>query len=337
MDPNVLSSRSRIAILGAGSVGSSIALCLILNPVASEVILVDPKVELRDAQVKDLGDATTYHGAVGGGGVKIRSGTHKDAGQCDVIVISAGAKQRHGESRTDLLGRNLHILRSAINDMKPFREDAVILIVANPVDVLTYFARKFSGLPEGQVLGSGTFLDSARLRGILAEKLDVDAGSVDGYVLGEHGETQMVGNIRSSCARPRINDASAKVAWSCVTIGAVPLEQCLLPNTVLDRKAIAKETREKAGKIIQAKGATAYGIGALTGSICKSILFDQRNVRPISHWIEEMECCLSLPVVLGRKGVLRTLRMPLNEEEQASLAESASALRGFISDAEKIP
>lgn len=97
-----------------------------------------------------------------------------------------------GESRTDLLGRNLHILRSAINDMKPFREDAVILIVANPVDVLTYFARKFSGLPEGQVLGSGTFLDSARLRGILAEKLDVDAGSVDGYVLGEHGETQMV-------------------------------------------------------------------------------------------------------------------------------------------------
>ncbi|KAF4565378.1 hypothetical protein EYR40_002629 [Pleurotus pulmonarius] len=318
MDPNVLTSRSRIAILGAGSVGSSIALCLILNPVASEVILVDPKVELRDAQVKDLGDATTYHGAVGGGGVKIRSGTHKDAGQCDVIVISAGAKQRHGESRTDLLGRNLHILRSAINDMKPFREDAVILIVANPVDVLTYFARKFSGLPEGQVLGSGTFLDSARLRGILAEKLDVDAGSVDGYVLGEHGETQMV-------------------AWSCVTIGAVPLEQCLLPNTVLDRKAIAQETREKAGKIIQAKGATAYGIGALTGSICKSILFDQRNVRPISHWIEEMGCCLSLPVVLGRKGVLRTLRMPLNEEEQASLAESASALRGFISDAEKIP
>ncbi len=122
-----------------------------------------------------------------------------------------------------------------------------------------------------------------------------------------------------------------------MTIGAVPLEQCLLPNTVLDRKAIAQETREKAGKIIQAKGATAYGIGALTGSICKSILFDQRNVRPISHWIEEMGCCLSLPVVLGRKGVLRTLRMPLNEEEQASLAESASTLRGFISDAEKIP
>ncbi|KAG9788795.1 hypothetical protein HRR83_008670 [Exophiala dermatitidis] len=313
MDPEITTAKSRIAVLGAGSVGSAIALCLILNPVASEVVLVDPNTALRDAQVKDLGDATTYHGAVGGGGVRIRGGTHKEAGQCDIVVISAGAKQRHGESRTDLLGRNLAILQSATNDMKPFREDTVILIVANPCDVLTYFAQKYSGLPKSQVIGSGTFLDSARLRGILSEKIGVDASSIDAYVLGEHGETQMV-------------------AWSCVTIGAVPLDQCLPPNVTLDRKAIARETKDKAAKIIEAKGATAYGIAALSASICKSILFDQRNVRPISHWVDELGCCLSLPVVLGRRGIVRSLNMPLAQEERDLLIQSADALKQIISE-----
>ncbi|KIX95104.1 uncharacterized protein Z520_09020 [Fonsecaea multimorphosa CBS 102226] len=316
MDPEVATDRSRIAILGAGSVGSAIALCLILNPVASEVLLVDPNTKQRDAQVKDLEDTTTYHGAVGGGGVRIRGATHKEAGQCDIVVISAGAKQRQGESRTDLLGRNLAILKSATDDMKPFREDTVILLVANPVDVLTYFCQKYSGLPQGQIIGSGTFLDSARLRGILAAKLGVDAGSVDAYVLGEHGESQMV-------------------AWSCVTIGAVPLDQCLLPGTSIDRKAVALETKDKAANIIEAKGATAYGIGALSAAICKSILFDQRNVRPISHWVDDLGCCLSLPVVLGRRGIVRSLNIPLNQEERALLLKSADTLRKLIQEAEQ--
>ncbi|KIW71764.1 L-lactate dehydrogenase [Phialophora macrospora] len=316
MAPEVVTNRSRIAILGAGSVGSAIALCLIMNPVASEILLVDPNTKQRDAQVKDLEDTTTYHGTVGGGGVRVRSATHKEAGQCDIVVISAGAKQRHGESRTDLLGRNLAILKSATDDMKPFREDTVILLVANPVDILTYFCQKFSGLPQGQIIGSGTFLDSARLRGILAAKLGVDAGSVDAYVLGEHGESQMV-------------------AWSCVTIGAVPLDQCLLPGTAIDRKAVATETKDKAAKIIEAKGATAYGIGALSAAICKSILFDQRNVRPISHWVDDLGCCLSLPVVLGRRGIVRSLKIPINQEEESLLLKSADVLRKLIQEAEQ--
>ncbi|OAL30948.1 L-lactate dehydrogenase [Fonsecaea nubica] len=315
MDPEVVTGRSRIAILGAGSVGSAIALCLILNPVASEILLVDPNTKQRDAQVRDLEDTTTYHGAVGGGGVRIRSATHREAGQCDIVVISAGAKQRHGESRTDLLGRNLAILKSATDDMKPFREDTVILLVANPVDILTYFCQKFSGLPQGQIIGSGTFLDTARLRGILAAKLGVDAGSVDAYVLGEHGESQMV-------------------AWSCVTIGAVPLDHCLPPGASIDRKAVALETKDKAAKIIEAKGATAYGIGALSAAICKSILFDQRNVRPISHWVDQLGCCLSLPVVLGRRGIVRSLSIPLDQEEKVLLDKSADALKKLIQEAE---
>lgn len=286
--------------------------------------------------------------------MRIRGGTHKEAGQCDIVVISAGAKQRHGgchalrvkvysgltvalsgESRTDLLGRNLSILKSATNDMKPYREDTVILIVANPCDVLTYFAQKYSGLPKSQVIGSGTFLDSARLRGILSEKIGVDASSIDAYVLGEHGESQMVSKGSLLVATLPRADEQPQVAWSCVTIGAVPLDQCLPPNVTIDRKAIAIETKDKAAKIIEAKGATAYGIGALSASICKSILFDQRNVRPISHWVDELGCCLSLPVVLGRRGIVRSFNMPLSQEESDLLTKSASTLKEFIAEAKE--
>lgn len=125
-----------------------------------------------------------------------------------------------------------------------------------------------------------------------------------------------------------------QVAWSCVTIGAVPLDECVPPGMTLDRKTIAAETKDKAARIIEAKGATAYGIGALTASICKSILFDQCNVRPISHWNDELSCCLSLPVVLGRRGIVRALNMPLNGEEKGLLADSANALKMLIAEAE---
>lgn len=127
-------------------------------------------------------------------------------------------------------------------------------------------------------------------------------------------------------------NVQTQVAWSCVTIGAVPLDQCLPPNVTLDRKAIARETKDKAAKIIEAKGATAYGIAALSASICKSILFDQRNVRPISHWVDELGCCLSLPVVLGRRGIVRSLNMPLAQEERDLLVQSADALKQIISE-----
>lgn len=195
--------------------------------------------------------------------------------------------------------------------MKPFRKDTVLLLVANPVDVLTYFARQFSGLPDHQVIGSGTFLDSARLRGILANKSEVAASSIDAYVLGEHGESQFV-------------------AWSLVSVGGVPLERALVNGTSIDRKAIAEETKNKATNIINNKGATNYGIGGVAASICKSVLFDQRNIRPVSFYQEEMDVCLSVPAVLGRQGIVRRVDMPLDEEEKAYLKESARALREVI-------
>lgn len=160
------SSSSSIAIIGAGSVGSAIAQTLLLRRLVADIILVDLKTELCQAQVQDLSDATYLHN------VRIRQGSHADASQADVIIISAGAKQRPDDTRIDLIDRNFKVLESIIGAMKPIRSDAVLVLVANPVDILTYFAQQLSGLPESQVLGSGTLLDSTRLRGTLARKLD---------------------------------------------------------------------------------------------------------------------------------------------------------------------
>ncbi|KAK7185054.1 hypothetical protein PSPO01_08966 [Paraphaeosphaeria sporulosa] len=268
---------SSIAIVGAGDVGATIAFSLIMNPVAGDILMVDPKEEVRDAQIQDLSDAT-FHGDTS---TQIRAGTHKEAGQCDNIVFT------------------------------PFAKHTILLLVANPVDVITYFAQKYSNLPKSQVIGSGTFLDSARLRGVLAAKAEVSASSIDAYVLGEHGESQFV-------------------AWSAASIGGVPLEQTLLPNTKLDKAAIAEDTKNKATSIIENKGATNYGIGAVTASICKSILSDQRNIRPVSHYQEDLGVCLSIPAVIGRQGLVRTIEVGLNEEEKTKLKKSVEALKEII-------
>lgn len=199
--------------------------------------------------------------------------------------------------------------------MKPFNSAAILLLIANPVDILAYFALQYSGLPSTQVIGSGTFLDSARLRGALAAKASVAASSIDAFVIGEHGESQVV-------------------AWSNASIAGIPLH--LFPATKsLDREAIATETRQKASALIDSKGSTEFGIGSVTMSICKSILFDQRNVRPVSVYDEELKVCLSKPVILGRKGIEEVLEFPLNDEEQKALKESAKSLREVIEEAEK--
>jgi L-lactate dehydrogenase len=166
MDAEVTTSH-QIAIIGAGSVGGAVAYALLLHPVAGTLLLADQDAKMRRAQVQDLSDAAFF------GGVEVKEATNKEAGRADVIVITAGAKQRPGETRLDLVDRNLMILRSIISDMQPLKSDAVLLIVANPVDVLTHFAQAISGLPKNQVIGTGTFLDSVRLRGNLAKKIAV--------------------------------------------------------------------------------------------------------------------------------------------------------------------
>ncbi|KAK9556695.1 hypothetical protein V6Z79_004805 [Aspergillus fumigatus] len=280
----------RIGIIGVGQVGAAAANALIMNSVARELILVDIKTELRNAQVQELSDVSRMSGRAE---TRVRAGTYHEAGQCDIILITAGSKFSVGETSVQHMYRNLGIVRSVIQAMRPFRSDAILIVVSNPVDLLTTLAQQLSGLPRSQVMGSGTLLDSVRLRGLLANKVGVAADAIDIYVLGVQGLDEIV-------------------AWSTASVHGLPLASAI------------------SQAIIKAKGAMPLGIGAIISMICLSILGDQRHVLPISHFQEEFGCCFSLPVVLGRKGILRTISMPVNGEEWDGIVKSAAALNETI-------
>lgn len=213
--------------------------------------------------------------------------------------------------------------------MRPFGLNTILLLVSTPVDVLTTLAQQLSGLPHSQVMGSGTFLDTVRLRRVLADKfevrisspldrfsklcwtaLQVANSSINAYVLGEHGDSQFV-------------------AWSLASIDAVPIDEALPPHT-FNRIELAEACKHEGQRIIDTKGAMAFGIGSVVSSICSSIIFDKRDVHPISHLHPDMGCCVSLPVVLGRKGIIKTVPLVLSSEEEARLAHSGKIVRETV-------
>ncbi|KAJ1715697.1 hypothetical protein NYO67_2130 [Aspergillus flavus] len=211
------STLPQIAIIGVGQVGAAAAYALILDSVPSELLLVDVSVDVRDSQVRDLSDTTYTANSL----TRVRAATYREASQSDIVVITAGSKYPRGETSLQHMYRKIAILRNIIQAMKPFRPDTIILVVANPVDLLTSIAQGLSGLPASQVMGSGTFLDSVRLRGLLAEQTGVAVSSIDIYTLGVHGDSQVV-------------------AWSIATIGGIPIDEVLPPDT-LDRGNLEKE------------------------------------------------------------------------------------------------
>ncbi|KAH0563398.1 hypothetical protein GP486_002032 [Trichoglossum hirsutum] len=298
-----------IAIIGAGSVGSNIASFLLLRRIAPTLLLIDTDHSLCRAQVLDLTDAAFLSNA------HVRTATHAEAGQADIIIVTAGAKQRPGDTRLDLIGRNMKILRSVMDSMKPIKKDAVVLMVANPVDVLTVFAQSLSGLPKGQVLGSGTLLDSVRLRALVAEKAGVADTAVQVDVVGEHGDSQIV-------------------AWSSAHVGSTPLSY-VLPLTEEEQASLAATARDKAYDIIKAKGFTSFGVAAVVSCVCQAILGDEKVVIPISHWIDELGCCLCVPAVVGREGVVRTVWPGLSDREKEGVEASAKALVEVVENCEK--
>jgi len=299
---------AKIAIIGAGQVGAAAAYALLHGSLYGELLLVDVKLDLREGQVRDLSDASFCENS----STRIRSGTYKEAGQCDIVVITAGSRRTIGETKIQSIERNSAVLRSIINAMKPFRKDTVLLIVSNPVDALTTLAQEVAGLPRTQVMGSGTSLDSVRLRRLLASKLDISSNHINAYVLGEHGDSQFV-------------------AWSCASIAGVPIDKAIAPET-LNRVHLAEECKHEAQHIVKAKGSIAFGIGSIVAGICSSILFNKRDVRPVSHFQPDLGCCLSLPVVLGRKGIVHTVHLPLTTGEKAKLQESGDAVKEIVQD-----
>ncbi|KAJ3454200.1 hypothetical protein MRS44_018094 [Fusarium solani] len=301
-----MASKFQISIVGVGQVGGAAAYALILSSLAGELLLVDTDIERRNGQVQDLRDVAYSCN----NGTHVRAASHREAAKADMVVVAAGSKHTIGQTSLDYTSRNISIVREVVESMKPFGPDTILLIVANPVDLLTSLTRELSGLPPSQVFGSGTYLDSVRLRGLVAERSGVAADTVDISVLGVHGDSQVT-------------------AWSTATIGGTPIDKSAAAK-VLNRDELADECKSRSQSIIRAKGATPFGLGSIISSICSSVLLDKGDVRPVSHYQQELGCCLSLPAVIGRKGVVSTMQRPLDSEEESRIARSAKDLKGII-------
>jgi L-lactate dehydrogenase len=302
---------TRIAIVGAGHVGTTFAYALLLRGLAAEIVLADADARRAEGEAMDLNHAVPFTYPT-----RIRSGGLDDCEGAAITVVAAGAAQKPGETRLELLGRNTELIREIVPRLARRNPDGILLIATNPVDVLTYEAVKASGLPPTRVIGSGTVLDTARFRFLLSQHYDIAPHNVHAYIIGEHGDSEVP-------------------VWSRANVAGMPLrEYCAVHGAEcrqeeLDR--IFRETRDAAHAIIERKGATYYAVAAGLVRIAESILRDQRSVRTVSTLIDGpygiRDVCLSLPCVLGRAGVERIVYLQLDDGERDALLRSAELLR----------
>ena len=296
---------NKIMIVGTGNVGASIAFALMNQRTAvNEIILTDIMAKDAEGEAMDLRDAL----AVAPSYIKIRNGTYKDARDCDVVVIAAGVAQKPGETRMQLLKKNVNILKGMIEQIMDSGFDGIFLVVTNPMDVLTYYTMKFSGLPAEKVIGSGTVLDSARLRTRIAGYLNVNPKSVHAYQIGEHGDSELT-------------------VWSLADIGGQKVTD-VLPEKV--RKGISDFVRDEAYKIIEEKGATYYGIAVAVAQILNCIFNDEMRVLAVSSYDEFSGVSFGFPSVVGRAGIIRRLDIKLSESEGVKLQKSINKIKDAI-------
>lgn len=296
---------NKVMIVGTGNVGASIAFALINQRTAvNEIVLTDIIAKDAEGEAMDLRDAL----AVAPSYVKISNGTYKDAKDCDVVVITAGAAQKPGETRMDLLKKNANILQGMIEQIMASGFNGIFLVVTNPMDVLTYLTMKFSGLPAEKVIGSGTVLDTARLKQRIAGYLNVNPKSVNAYQIGEHGDSELT-------------------LWSLADMGGQKVEK-LLPKDVRD--GISDFVKNEAYDIIEKKGATYYGIATCVVQILNCILNDEMRVLPVSSYDDFSGVSFGFPSVVGREGVIRRLDLKISEKEGIDLQKSINKIKKAI-------
>jgi L-lactate dehydrogenase len=294
----------KIAVVGTGMVGSSFAYAAMIKGLAAEIVLIDASEDREAGEVMDL-----THGLIGTSTGNVRGGDFKDCGNVDVVVITAGAAQAPGETRLQLVGKNIKILKDIIRKMGKLRSDTVVILVSNPVDILTYTAKKTIDLPESQIFGSGTSLDTSRLRYNVSQMLGVNLHNVHGYVMGEHGDSEFV-------------------AWSTANVSSMPMSKIFTKKQMED---IQVKTMRAAYEIIQRKRATYYGIGLVICELVEAVLHDTKKIVPVStipgkdYGITDMS--IGVPCVLGRRGAEKVWKVPLNAGEMKKLKKSADLLK----------
>ena len=296
---------AKVGVIGAGFVGATAAYAMMLNGTCSEIVLIDRDEARAKAEAADIA-----HGAPLAKGVRAYAGDYPDLKGAALVVIAAGSNQKPGESRLNLLARNAAILASIVPQIVEVAPDAVVLLVSNPVDIMTSIARALHPTPS-LVMGSGTILDSARFRQLIGERAGVNARYVHSYVMGEHGD-------------------SSVMCWSSALIAGMPVATFMrerkIPWDDQIMNDIAHDVRNAALAIIAGKHATYYGIGIAVNSLADAIINDRHAVYTASGGCAFDDVCLSLPRLIGRKGILETLMPPLNKDESVALSHSAQVL-----------
>lgn len=312
----------KIGIVGCGFVGSTMAYALVMRGIGGEIVLIDKNENRSQAETEDILHAVPFAHSM-----MVRAGNYPDLEESRIVVIAAGVGQKPGESRLELLERNAAVFREVIPQVLTHTPEATLVIATNPVDVMTHLAARYAAdyhVPSNRILGSGTILDTARFRTLLGEYLGVDAHHVHAYVVGEHGDSEVL-------------------AWSLAQVGGMPLEDfCRLRSVPFDetaKKKIDEKVRQAAYRIIQGKGATYYGIGSALAHIIDVILHDHRAIltvcTPMDDVADVSQVTVSLPHLVGGQGILATFPLPLSEGEQSALQKSARTIREVIDELER--
>lgn len=308
--------KRKVSIIGAGSVGATFAYALAQSGLADEIVLCDASANLAKGQAMDLVQGQPFLPQV-----SIHDGTEADYADSDLVVVTAGSRQKPGETRLDLLKRNASIITSIARSVAASGCQGILILVSNPVDILTQIACQATGWPRSRVIGSGTVLDTARFRWALSHTCGIDARNVHGYILGEHGDSEFAAWSMTSVAGQRIGD--------CACCGT----NCALGKK-LDREAILQEVRDSAYHIIDYKGATYYAIGLALVRIAGAILRDEKSILSVSVHLDGefglKDVCLSVPCIVGRQGVLRIIEGHLAADELKALTASAARLSSAL-------
>ena len=298
--------KNKVIIIGCGNVGMSYAYALVNQKThVDELCLIDLDKTKVIGEVMDLNHCMPYSPSK----IDIKVGTYEDCKDAKLIVIAAGANQKVGETRMDLIYKNSLIFKDIIKNVMKNEFNGIFLVATNPLDVMTYITWKYSGLPTRKVIGSGTFLDTSRLRYLVGEKLGINPKNVHGYVIGEHGDSEFI-------------------PWSNVNVGLQNIDDFLSNQ---DKKIIENNVRNAAYEIIEKKGNTSYGIGVCLVRITNAILGDEKSVMVVSNYDKTNDVYVGLPCILGRLGVINKIYFNLNEEETIKLQNSIDVIKDAIS------
>ena len=308
----------KVAVIGCGFVGSTIAYTLMQKGTFSEMVLLDAAQGKAEGEAMDIS-----HGLPFAHAMDIYAGTYEDIADAAVVIITAVANQKPGETRLDLVQKNSRIMRSIISEVKRVNCEGILLIVSNPVDILTEVALRESGFPKERVIGSGTVLDTARLKYLVSEKLNVDSRNVHAFIAGEHGDSELA-------------------VWSCANIYGISIDEFAkirgFRDFTKEKDEIYHAVRDSAYEIIERKGATYYGIGMAAAKIAEAIVRDSHTVVPVSVSLNGeyglSDLCLSIPAVIGSRGAEQVLEISLNAEEEERLRRSADELKEVLAQIE---